>query len=456
VTIAGAHLAADPGRPLRRLADTLTATKSTDGEAAMGPTFAAVYDRLSGPAQRLFGLLVAHPGPDFALPAAAAGTDLPPADVGAALSELVHARMLDVDSAGRYRYPRAVDVYARVHGATERERGEATRRIVQWYLAGAIAAAEQVTGYQRYLADFRAQQGMAVPPDFDGRHAAAGWLEEERVNLVEAVADASNEGWYLLAYALAYAMWPLFHLRRLHHDRQAVDQIATYCARQLHNPLYLAAALTRQAWGCYDRGDHLRAEGLFTQAQAAADQAGDAYERAAALSGLGNAAIALDRPDRAIASCRSALADYHQLGDERRAALATVTLGRAHAAAGDIETGTGLLAHAVEMFAALPTPDPLNHARARILWGRALTRVGEVHTAVVELTAGLTATRALVWPRGQALALLGLGELARHDNQHQEAVGYLRQAEALFHEAGDTEVAEVRQLLRDLAAEDRS
>ncbi|MFC0532096.1 NB-ARC domain-containing protein [Phytohabitans kaempferiae] len=454
VAVAGAHLAADPGQTARRLADTLTAAvATTDGDTAMTATFAAAYDRLPEPAQRLLTIMTAHPGPDFTPPAAAAGTDLPPADTRAALAALVHTQLLTVDADGRYWYPDPVAAYARAHGPGEPERQQATRRIVQWYLAGTLAAAGQLTGYQRYLADFHPQQGLAVPPDFGGRQAAADWLELERVNLVDAVAAAAAQGWHLLAYGLAYASWPLFHLHRHHHDRQVVDQIATDCARHLHHPTYLAAALTRQAWGCNDRGDHNQATELFTQAQQTADQAGDIYERAGALAGYGTAAIALGRHEQAIAASRAALADYHQLGAPRRAALATVTLGRAYIAAGDLETGTGLLAHAVELFAALPTPDPLNHAHARILWGRALTKAADTHTAAVELTAGLTATRALVWPRGQALALLGLGELARHGNRQQEAIDYLHQAEALFNEAGDTEVTEVRQLLQAIATE---
>jgi len=454
VTVAGAHLATDPAQPLRRLADTLTvAHPLTDGDTAMTSAFTAAWGGLSEPAHRLFGLMVAHPGPDFTVLAAAAGIDLPAAEAGAALAELVHAQLLNVDTDGRYRYPSAVDAYAREHGPGDRALQQARRRIMQWYLSGAIAAAEQVTGYQRYLPDFQAQQAMAVPPGFDDRHAAADWLEQERVNLGAAVADAATEGWYLLAYALAYAMWPLFHLRRLHYDRKAVDQIATHCARQLHNPLYLAAALTRQAWGCFDRGAYAQAEDLFTQARAVADEAGDSYERAGAQAGFADVAITLGRPVEAIGAGQAALADYRQLGDQRRMALAVVTLGLAQTAAGDVEAAVGLLANAVHLFAVLPAPDELNHARARILLGRALVRVGDLHTAAVELTAGLTATRALVWPRGQALALWGLGELARRQNRYPEAVDYLRQAEALFDESGDTEVADVRRLLQAIAAE---
>jgi len=459
VAVAGAHLAADPRQTLSRLADTIAANDHVggpvlvDGDTAMTASFAAAHQGLSAPAQRVFAVMIAHPGPDFTLPAAAAGTDLPSTQASQALAELVRAHLLDVDSGGRYRYPSTVEAYTREHGAPEGERRPATRRIVQWYLAGTLAAAGQLTGYQRYLPDFHAQQGLATPPDFDGRPPAAAWLEAERTNLVQAVAAAATQQWHLLAYGLAYAMWPLFHLERRHDDRQLVDQIATDCAHHLNQPRYLAAALTRQAWGRYDQGTYRQAQELFTQARAAADDADDHYERAGALAGLGTAAIALGRPDQAIAACQNALADYHHLGDQRRLALTTVSLGHAHTAAGDTETGTGLLAQAVEMFAALHTPDPLNHARARILYGRALTVVGDLHTAAVELTAGLTATRALVWPRGQALALFGLGELARHQQRTAEAVGYLRQAEALFHEAGDTEAADVQRLLHTITTQ---
>ena len=459
VAVAGAHLAADPRQTLTGLADAITANEHVggplhvDGDTVMTAAFAAAHQGLSAPAQQMFGLMIAHPGPDFTLPAAAAGTDLPPGEASDALVELVRAQLLEVDASGRYRYPSIVDAYAREHGAPEHERRAAARRIVQWYLAGTLAAAGQLTGYQRYLADFRAQQGLATPPAFDGRPPAAGWLEAERTNLVQAVAAAAARQWHLLAYALAYAMWPLFHLHRRHEDRQVVDQIATDCAHQLNNPRYLAAALTRQAWGRYDQGAYTQARDLFTQARAVADEADDHYERAGALAGIGTAAIDLGRPDQAIAACQSALADYRHLGDQRRLALTTVSLGLAHTAAADIETGTGVLAQAVEMFATLHIPDPLNHARARILYGQALTVVGDLHTAAVELTAGLTATRALVWPRGQALALFGLGELARHLQRTEEAIGYLRQAEALFHEAGDIEAADVRRLLHTITAQ---
>jgi tetratricopeptide (TPR) repeat protein len=454
LAVTAAHLVTHPDHSVAAAAGVLTTSPAAlahSGGSALMTAIDAAYAGLPAPAQRLFRLMLAHPGPDFTAGAAAAALAVPQDATAPALTTLVHAQLLHQPAPGRYSYPDQVRTYGRDLPGDPVEQEETLRRIVWWYLAAARAADRALTPYQRYAGDFEHHVAGLPPAAFDSDQAALAWLETERANLVEAVA-ATAPRWPDLAYAVSYALWPLFHLRRHHDDRQAVDGLAVDCAQRLDNPIYLAAALNRQGWGCYDRGEHAAAHDLFTRSQQIATDADDRYEQAAALAGRGVAALALHRNGEAIADLTQALASYRQLGIPRRIALTLVSLGRAHAAEDFPRTAIDLLGQAIDLLTALDTPDPLNLARARIILGGTLTTAGEHDLAATELGAALTATQQAGLTRGQAQAHNGLGELALAQHRYAGAVVHLRRAQALFVELGDTEAADVRRLLASIPA----
>ncbi|WP_345515712.1 NB-ARC domain-containing protein [Phytohabitans houttuyneae] len=459
LAITAAHLASHPDQAVAAAAGQLNNAPATPptladaarldcGGLALMSAIDAAYSGLPAPAQRLFQAMLSHPGPDFTARTAGAGLAVAQDATAAPLAILVHARLLQQPAPGRYGYPALVREFGRDLPTDPAGRDQTLRRIVLGYLADVRAADRILTPYQRYTADFAHHVAGLPPYEFDSGRAALAWLEAERVNLVDVVAAAAP---HLpeLAFAVSYGMWPLFHLRRHHHTRQRVDVLAVSCAQRLDNPGYLAAALNRQAWGCYDRGDHTAAADLFTQAQQTAT---DQHEQAAALAGRGTTALALHRVADAIADLTQALALYRQLGNPRRIALTLIGLAQAHTTNQAARVAIDLLSQAVDLLTDLDAPDPVNLARARTHLGRALITNGAYEVAAAELGAALAMTQKAGLTRGQAQAHHGLGELALARHRPAGALAHLQRAQALFAELGDTEAADVRTMLAALPA----
>ncbi|GAA4731183.1 tetratricopeptide repeat protein [Phytohabitans rumicis] len=457
LTVTAARLAIRPQWPIRRLLDELahcrgrlsTLSIRADGDVSMTAAFEASYTGLPALAARCYRLLVLHPGPDFGPAVAAAALQLSGQETVQALTILVDAHLLDELPGDRYTYPNAVRDHAVLHASDDPEQAATILRIIQWYLAVALAADRILTPYRRRTPKFQADLPPVQVQGLAGWDEALDWLELERVNLVEATSAAATF-WPELAFRLAYAMWPLFHLRRYHRDREVVDRIAVDCAQRLGDRDYQAAALARHAWGCYDRGRFDQAHQLFARSLVLGEELADPHQLAAALNGLGQVALAQQSPLNAVGVFTRALRLYQQAGDRRRTGLVLVNLGRAQAGKGEVQRAVDTLTEAIEVFADLDSADPYNHARARIELGRVLTHAGEHQRAAAELDTALCQMTERGSPRGQALARWALGELALSLGQCDSAAANLVEAVRLFEELGDREAADARQLFESI------
>ncbi|MCG5444514.1 winged helix-turn-helix domain-containing protein [Micromonospora sp. NIE79] len=120
--IAAANLT---GRPYRTISEYVTqlrggnrlAALSNDGdeEAAVRVAFDLSYQSVSAEAQRLFRLLGLVPGVDVTAAAAAALTDITPAEVAPLLDELAAAHLIDEHAADRFTFHDLLRHYAREH-----------------------------------------------------------------------------------------------------------------------------------------------------------------------------------------------------------------------------------------------------------------------------------------------------------------------------------------------------
>jgi tetratricopeptide (TPR) repeat protein len=443
LSVASARLAAHPRWSIGKVVTELSDERRRLGglsieDAGVRAAFDLSYRSLSPSIARCYRAAGIHAGRQLGPAVIAAALAVSPEQAAAMLDNLVEASLLNDLADDRYHMHDLIRLHARQQAEADPERDVIAGRMAGWYLAGAHAADLLLTPYRRRQPDNAAHLDGAVVRHAD-RDAALDWLERERVNLVATVRDRAAT-MPELAWRLADAMWPLFHLRRHHADRMAVDRIAVQCARRLGNQDYEARMLKRWAFAHFDAGLLDEARGLFTASLELSRERDDRYGIAAAIGGLGDIALAQRRYRTAADHFAEELAISQALGERRRAGLALFNLGRVALAIGEFDRAVERLTAAREDL------DSYNAARARLELGRALAGLGRLDGGTRELSAALADMVRLGSPRGQAQAHHALGELALAGGAAADARTHLAEACRLYERIGDTEAEEVRRL----------
>ena len=213
VGIVAARATARPGFSLDVLAkecrDTsarLDALDAGDMTANLRAVFSWSYTALDPAAAEVFRLLGISPGPDIALPSAAALTGLDGRRARSILRTLVGAHLLREPVPGRYRMHDLIRLYAAelVDGEA---RGAALDRLTDFQLRTARSAA-QLLRPEHPVIELTTAAGC-TPPEFEHRAAATAWFEAEHAGLLALRRAAAAQGrhrvvgqlaWFLSAY----------------------------------------------------------------------------------------------------------------------------------------------------------------------------------------------------------------------------------------------------------------
>jgi DNA-binding SARP family transcriptional activator/tetratricopeptide (TPR) repeat protein len=344
-----------------------------DGQAAVRAAFDLSYAALPEPARRLFRLLGLVPGPDIAVPAAAALAGTPVGPARALLDRLAGAHLLEPHSPGRYACHDLLRLYAVERTRAEDsapDRDAAAGRLFDHYVAGADAAAKVLYPQMLRLSSEAkpAEETTAGDPE-----EASAWLDAERANLVAVVRHTAEHGPWPVAWRLSDTLRMYFYLRMHAIDWLAVATAGLAAATADDNPQAQAAAHHSlallygrqsrfdQAIRHYDQAIDLARRAGWLDGEATAHnnlgivyantgrprQAADHYARtlvikrradhasgeAAALGNLGALSAELGRLPEAVEHSTQALALYRKIGNR---------IGEAH-----VHTGLGAIEHAL-------------------------------------------------------------------------------------------------------------
>ncbi len=374
-----AHAAATQlalGLPLPEYARTVGDAVGDDGAvtAVLNTGYRELPDADARVYRSLGALFERHFTGDLA--AAAAGV----ADATAPLARVVAAGLADDLGGGRYRLHLLALEHARGLGdANERE--AALRRVVEWYLRGAVRADRSAMPGRWRLGDGYGDGLLPVDEAF-------AWLEEQRDALRAAVIAASEHGWHDLVVRLVEAQWALCFVRK-HHDhwlevhRYGVDSALEVADRRFLGRMHCQLGFAHLELGRLDE-----AEARFAAAAEADRVAGHPRGQATAVESLGLLNLtrsgAESLPELAVTDNAAAaealrlftdnlalnLTMAEDTDDERAVALAWRHRGRALGATGDHDGAADHLERAVTLLAGVP--DPYNQAKA-------LTDLGQVH-----------------------------------------------------------------------------
>ncbi|MCW8096075.1 ATP-binding protein [Streptomyces tauricus] len=454
VRIAGARLAARPGRSIGTMVRSLAAEHqrlealAIDGDHNVRAALDLSYQALPPSAARLYRLLGLHPGREFDTPVAsalliaegaegAAGTE-GAAGAAARSLDVLHEASLLVDAGGeRHRFHDLVRLHAAARAREDEspeERAAAARRIADHYLASATRAEEIIDPQHRTMARDYGSASVVVADVGPGSEAALDWLERELPNLMAVIHQARSAGFPTVCWQLADALWPLFLRRKFYDDWCAAHREGLAAARDLEDTAAECRMLTSGGVGELGAGNPDRALEMFEQAARLFLGRGDRLGQARTLNYRGLALQRLGRTDEAVAYFARAATELPANGDERAGGLAGLNLA-------DVALATGRAEEAIRHAGVARTTlrdagDTYNAARATTLLGRAHLVLDRLDQAGDLLSSALATLRAMAADYETARALGSLAEVSERRGRTDLARTHYREALDLYSSVG--------------------
>jgi DNA-binding SARP family transcriptional activator len=422
IRVAGAKLAGQHALPVRWLADRIgdehdALRELVVGDLAIRGSVALSYRGLGSTAARAFRALGILPLSEFTGWAVAALLGVP--DTEGAVSDLLHANMLQVVGVGPAASPR-YGVHDLLRSCAEEQchaddapdwRRAAAGRVLDGYLTLARAALNGISGTSGMSAAVVGGNDTGVPrwspgPDAvaSARTEAVEWLEVERKNLIAMAEFAITEGFDERAGAITSVVDDVCHLRSWWDDWEHVAGVALAAASARADPVALATAQGSLARVRCARGHADDASALFTAAIEQLAALGEDH-RAAALRVYRSFWINdLGFSELAESDATSAAAVMRRFGDRDGLVLALRGLGRSLTDQRRCGEAVTVIEDALRIAADLDTP--LTAADLTLSLAIAETNRGRLAAAATHAQTALATYRLLGHRPGVAYALL--------------------------------------------------
>lgn len=418
---------------------------SPGGEYDVATVFDLAYTELPASARRMYCDLGLHPGPEFSIEVAAAGSDMPLDAAEESLGVLCEANLVEELGTDRYRFHDLVRLHARQCAERDQPlnvRERVVRKIVDWYLLGASCADHAVLGKDRWrlakldLSKWRIKFSPA---------SAMTWFETERANLLAATRCAAAHEWYEQVWQFCEVLWAFYHSRKHYPDWIEAHQLGITAAQRVANPAAGARIHNQIARAYMELGEYAEAHAELAQASDLALASGNRRAEAAVLE----SSALLDREEgrypEALDRFRRAWTIFDELGDQRGAALQAYQAGDVLVRGDDPESAVSVLHDALALLSRLD--DEMTEARIRIVLGKAYHALGRNDEARQELDAASTTARERRQPVKEAQALEAMLSVA---GQNRDAVlleTSTRRLVQVYAENGNPRGAELIRLL---------
>ncbi len=452
--LVGNQLAYNAFQRLRRLAEELKDERrrldrlNEEGEGVRA-VIDSCYQGLPPAAARLYRLLGCLPLSRISNQVACAAADLAEPDVSGLLRVLCEANLIQQTGEDQYQFHELIRLHAREASTRDEECELSIKRVEQWYLASAAAAATAVRPYRRDRPGDVTD--LATPPlAFTSLHTALDWLDAEAPQLLDLARHAAERQRPRIALRIAGQMWSLFAHRKYYRVWQEFDLLGLRCARELGDRGAQARMSRRLGLLAVDLGQYDEATARFTEAAALYEELGDHHRLATVVNSLGVTYLRRGDCESAIERLSQALSMHQELGDARQLCLVLIDLGDALIEAGRANEALLHLERAGEGLR--DSPDLYSRAHLRALSGRARGVIGdEPKRARADLDAAIEAMGALVSTAGEVEALGYRGEQAEREGALGDAESHYARAAALLDRLGEPSSAWLRQRISGLS-----
>jgi tetratricopeptide (TPR) repeat protein len=237
----------------------------------------------------MFLLLSLPAGPDISEAAAASLAGVSQPQAHALIGELVRAHLLVERLPGRFSCHDLLRAFTAEQASAALDaagQAVAIRRVLDWYLHTAAAAARIIDPDRRHVS-LQAPAAGLEPLAFGDYGAALAWLEDERANLTGSVRQAAESGADDVAWKLPIELWSLFMLGAYWADWIAADTTGLASARALGDQQAQGWVLNHLAMGYQMSGATAEAIECFGQALRLRREMGDRLGEASVLANLG-------------------------------------------------------------------------------------------------------------------------------------------------------------------------
>jgi tetratricopeptide (TPR) repeat protein/transcriptional regulator with XRE-family HTH domain len=442
--IAAARLAVEPHR---RIEEEVARLSRGDRLAALAlpgqerdtveAAFDLSYRTLDPELRQLFRQLGLVPGPDVSVEAAAAVACRPVQQTGQLLEELAARSLVEQCPSGRHRMHDLLRCYAANHASADhddRDRDRGVRSLASFYLHTANAAADILyPGFLRLPGPHGDPTAIVV--SFADEAAAAGWLEEERANLVALVEHAAEHGPGAVAWRLADVLRGFFWLRKHHADWRATVRQGLRAAQREGDDRAQAAMHTSLGTAHWGTAEYGQAVEHFNQALALCRRSRWQEGEGSALANLGGVHQYLGNLQQALDAYAKALASARVVGSQRGQASTLGSLAGVHAELGELRVAADSSRQALARFERLGS----RYGQARQLsnLGHIYQQLGQLGQAEGCLRRALLGDRETGYRNGEADSLDKLARALRDGGRHQEALDHACQALAITRDIAD-------------------
>ncbi|GIG93116.1 AfsR/SARP family transcriptional regulator [Plantactinospora endophytica] len=417
LAIVAARAATNPGFSLAALAaelresrGRLDAFESGDAATDVRTVFSWSYETLGDDAARLFRLLGLHPGPDFAVPAAASLAGVPVRRVRPLLAELTRVHLLQEHAPGRYTFHDLLRAYAtELTQLTDSgaDRRAALRGVLDHYLHTAYAA-DFLLQPSRDPLDLPTARPGTVPEHVGDEGRALAWFTAEHHILLAAVEQAAEHQFDVHAWQLAATLADFLDRQGHFSDQVAVQTTALRAAYRL------------------------------------AERNAEAHAHRA----LGRAWVRVGRDDEALSHLRQALDLLTALGDQIGQARTHLNLGWMFGQSDRSQEALVHVRRGLALYEATGNAAMQAHALNSLGWNQA--HVGDYHEALASCRQALAMLERLRDHRGQAHTWDSLGYIYRQlGDQEQTVRCYQRSSEVARDDGDRVQQAEVLDTLGD-------
>ena len=464
IRIAGARLAARRSWTVRRLADRLADQRRrmdefTAGDLGVRACFQVSFDTMPGrvsegldPAH-VFRMLGVWLGSSIGLSAAAALIGKPEDPVAEALEVLVDAHLLEASATDRYRLHDLLRAYGAERAQADEQPSvieDAVRRILDWYVHTADAAASVVAPYRERVPLDPPEPGCE-PLAFADAAQALAWCEDERANLVAATRQAAGQARHDVAWKLPVAIMVCFDRLGYRTEWLTTHRIALDSAQKIGDRYGEAWVLNNLGMVLGDqRADD--ALGYFEQALAIHRETGNEKGQAQASNNLARMYQLLGRHEEAVAALARSLDLQRRVGRRPGEAIALGNLSEAYRELGRFDEAIASAQQALGI--AREIGAARGEGYALLYLGRAHLELGHVTEATDLLEQAAAIHHAQGDRSGEAQDLRYAGAAHTRAGRTAEAQDRLARSYTLFHGLGDdAQVTQIRSLLADVGAE---
>ncbi len=377
------------------------------GPGAASPEVMTAFDlsyrALEPDHQRFFRRLGVNPCAHVSLQGAAALGGCTLAEAEKALDALLDHHLLTRAAAGQFRFHDLIREYAAARAAREDPRPEhrqAVGRLLDYYLHAADEA-------DRVLHPFRHRMPAPVThlptasPALRSPEDAAGWLESEWRNILQAAQHAGRHEWKQKCADLTHALAGFVEIRAYWDEAIAAHTLALQACRDIADPARIARASLELSEVSQQTGRHEATLPLAEDAAVIYRSLADPQGEAEALDKIGMAHQRAGRYREALAYFHEARILYRDTADQHGVA------------------------------------NTLSHS------GIACWQLGRYPDAMGHLRDALSLYRDVGDRRGEAKTLNNLGMMQLHFGYHRDALECYQQSLEIFNEIGGAQNAAI-------------